>query len=125
MKRVACVLTTAVSLFAVACGNPLLGPWTACTAILIYGLNVTVVDASTGERICDATVLAVDGAFTGAFERFAFSPACSYAGAPERRGTYEVRVTKEGYQPAVVRNVRVDADECHVIPVTLTIALTR
>jgi hypothetical protein len=124
MKRVACLLTAAVCLTAAACGNPLLGP-RACTAVLIYGLNVTVVDASTGERICDATVLAVDGTFTGTFERFGSPPACSYAGAPERRGTYEVRVTREGYQPAVARNVRVDADECHVMPVTLTIALAR
>jgi hypothetical protein len=123
MKRAARLLTVAISLTSAAC-DPLVFD-RACTAILVYGLSVTVVDAATGESICDATVTAVEGTFTGTFERFGRSPTCSYAGAPERAGTYEVRVAREGYQPAVARNVRVTADECHVMGVRLTIPLAR
>jgi hypothetical protein len=105
-----------------ACHDVLTGG-RACTAILVFGLNVSVKDASTGERICDATVVAVDRSYTEVLQR---APGgCGYFGAPERPGSYEVRVSRDGYQPVVVRAVRVESDECHVIPVTLDVALPR
>ena len=96
-----------------------------CTAIAVDALTVTVTDAATGQRICDATVTATDGAFTAELRPFAFVPECSYAGPTERPGRYEVRVTRAGYASAGRAGVTVTADECHVIPVPLTITLDR
>ena len=97
----------------------------ACTAIAVPALNVIVLDSSTGDRICDATVLAVEGSFSGVLDPFPAGPTCSYSGPHERPGVYEVSVTKAGYQPAAERNVRVTADECHVITRQITVTLSR
>ena len=94
-----------------------------CTAIAVDAMTVTVTDAATGQRICDATVIAIDGAFSADLRPFASGPECSYSGPTERAGRYEVRVTRSGYETAVRRDVTVTADECHVIPVLLSFAL--
>ncbi len=96
-----------------------------CTAVAVQALNVTVLDAASRQRICDATVVAVDGAFLATLRSFGAEADCFYAGPTERAGVYEVRVSKPGYQPETVSNVRVAEDECHVIPVQLTISLSR
>lgn len=96
-----------------------------CTAIAVDAMTVTVVDAASGQRICDATVTAVDGAFTAELREFAFGPECNYSGPTERPGRYEVRVNRAGYAPAVRAGVNVTADECHVIPVPVTVTLVR
>ena len=96
-----------------------------CTAVAVQSLNVTVLDAASGQRVCDATVVASEGAFQETLRSFGTEADCVYAGPTERAGVYEVRVSKAGYQPASVSNVRVGEDECHVIPVKLTISLSR
>ena len=80
---------------------------------------MTVTDAATGQRICDATVTATDGAFSTELRPFGLGPDCSYSGPTERAGRYDVRVTRSGYETALRRDVTVTADECHVIPVRL------
>jgi hypothetical protein len=94
-----------------------------CTAIAVDALVVTVVDGASGQRLCDATVIVIDGAFTQALRPFPAVTECTYSGPTERAGQYEVRVTRSGYIPATMTNVRVTADECHVIPVRLTVTL--
>jgi hypothetical protein len=94
-----------------------------CTAIAVDALVVTVVDSASGQRLCDATVIVIDGAFTQALRPFPTVTECTYSGPTERPGQYEVRVTRSGYVPATMTNVRVTADECHVIPVKLTVSL--
>ena len=97
-----------------------------CTTIAVQAITLTVVDGASGQRICDATVTAVDGSFSQGLPPFPGSaPDCTYSGPTERAGTYEVRVSRAGYQPATASNVRVAADECHVIPVRLTVTLNR
>ena len=96
-----------------------------CTAIAVDALTVTVADAASGQRVCDATVTAVDGAFSAELREFALGPDCSYSGPTERPGRYEVRVTRAGYEAAVRSGVNVTADECHVIPVLVTVNLIR
>ena len=97
-----------------------------CTAIAVSSLNVTVRDSATGARICDATVVARVGGESHELMAFAHDPqSCSYAGPWERAGTFEVRVERAGYEAAAVSGVRVTADECHVIPVQLTVDLGR
>lgn len=106
-------------------GPMLPGDPRACTAVAVQALNVTVLDAVSQQRLCDATVIAVDGAFQETLRSFGTEASCVYAGPTERAGLYEVRVSKAGYAPATLSNVRVAEDECHVIPVQLTISLSR
>jgi len=94
-----------------------------CTAIAVDALVVTVVDSASGQRLCDATITVIDGAFTQELRPFPAVTECTYSGPTERAGQYEVRVTRSGYVPATMTNVRVTADECHVIPVKLTVSL--
>ena len=96
-----------------------------CTAIAVDALTVTVLDAESGQRVCDARVTAIDGAFSEDLRAFGPAPDCSYSGPTERSGRYEVRAGRSGYATAVRSDVRVTADECHVIPVPVTVSLTR
>ena len=96
----------------------------ACTAIAVSSLNVTVRDAATGARVCDATVTAIQGAEQFELMRFPQPPdACAYSGPWERPGVFELRVDRAGYESAAVSGIRVSADECHVIPVAVTVDL--
>jgi hypothetical protein len=91
-----------------------------CTAIAVSSLNVTVRDTATGQSVCDAEVTALQGNDTYALRR---TGDCRYAGPEERSGVFELRAVRAGYQAASRGNVRVDRDECHVIPVALTVDL--
>jgi hypothetical protein len=96
-----------------------------CTLIAVSSLNVTVRDLATSQRVCDATVTAALAGTSYELRRSGTAEACTYAGPEERAGTFEVRVSRAGYDAASASNVRVAADECHVIPVQLTIDLRR
>jgi hypothetical protein len=96
-----------------------------CTLQAVSSLNVTVRDAATSQRICDATVVA-----TLQDVRYELRPSgpaelCTYSGPEERAGSFMVEVTKTGYQSAAAQNARVTADECHVIPVLVTFDLRK
>jgi hypothetical protein len=92
-----------------------------CTAIAVSSLIVTVRDASTGARLCDAAVIAIhEGRTTQALERVGD---CAWAGPWEVPGEFEVVVTRTGYEARRVTGIRVTADECHVIPVQLSVDL--
>jgi hypothetical protein len=117
-------LLLATSLALVGCDNPT--EPRVCTAIAVDAIVVTVVDASSNQRICDAAVVAVDGSFRAELRPFPGSPPeCTYSGPTERAGTYEVRVSQPGYEPVSQTGIRVTADECHVIPVRVTIQMRR
>jgi hypothetical protein len=96
-----------------------------CTAVAVDAIVVTVVDGASNQRICDATVTAVDGSFSEVLRPFPAGTECTYSGPTERAGLYEVRVARAGYAPTTTSNVRVTRDECHVIPVRLTVTLNR
>jgi hypothetical protein len=97
-----------------------------CTAIAVSSLNVTVRDQATAQHICDATVVAVRGGVPYELRRAGSGTpeGCTYAGPEERAGTFEVSVTRGGYETATAR-AQVSADECHVIPVQVTIDLRK
>jgi hypothetical protein len=97
-------------------------PGVVCTAIAVSSLNVTVRDIATGASVCDAKVTAIQSGTTHALRE---TGDCRYAGPYEQDGIFEVRAEKAGYIPASFVNVRVTKDECHVIPVQLTIDLPR
>ena len=92
-----------------------------CTAIAVSSLAVTVRDAVTAQPVCDARVVALQGGTTYELRPLGEATGCTYSGPEERSGLFDVRVTKAGYEDAAVTNVRVTADECHVIPVQLTV----
>jgi hypothetical protein len=100
-------------------------PGGVCTAQFVYGLAVTVQDKATGQRICDAQVTAVSGSYRETLQPRGPAADCTYAGAGEREGVYELSAAKAGYIPATKDNIRVGADECHVIPVRVTLELDR
>lgn len=93
-----------------------------CTAEYVYGLSITVVDGA-GERVCDATVVARDGEYEETLESFGPAEDCTYVGAGERAGTYEVTASRPGDHDAVESDIVVDDDVCHVSPQARTITL--
>jgi len=112
-------LVTATLASMVGCyeGNP--SDPIVCTAQFVYGLNVTVRDQSTGlPQADDATLTLREGSYeeivTDSWDGSTLS------GAGERAGTYGVVVEHAGYQMWTRDGVAITADECHVIPVSLT-----
>jgi hypothetical protein len=97
----------------------------ACTAQFVFGLSVTVQGVDSGQRICDAEVIAVEGSYHETLRSFGPSESCTYPGAGERPGVYEIRASKEGFRLATVADVRVGSDPCHVIPVPVTLVMAR
>ena len=94
-----------------------------CTTQFVYGLNVIVLDESTGNPIFqDIEVKAVDGTYQEVLE---LVPGLEYVfvGAGERSGTYVVTITKAGYQTYTSAPIVLTRDECHVIPQSLTVNL--
>jgi hypothetical protein len=122
--RAAVVITGAMST-AGCTASPSSPGGVVCTAQFVYGLAVTVKDAATNQLVCDAQVTAVSGAYRETLITFGPPDACSYAGAGERAGVYDVSASKTGYMPVLRTGVRVDADVCHVIPVRINIELSR
>ena len=95
----------------------------ACTENLAYGLTVRVTDSVTGVpagRL--ATVVAQEGAYQ---ETLLFmgdlgvADSLTFFGAAERAGTYQISVSKAGYQTWTRGGLEVLADVCHVHGVTV------
>jgi hypothetical protein len=96
-----------------------------CTAQFVYGLSVTVNDAATAQPICDAQVIVVSNNYRETLTAFPATGPCSYTGAGERAGVYDITASKAGYVAATQTGVRVEANDCHVIPVRVTLDLKR
>jgi hypothetical protein len=93
-----------------------------CPAIAVAGLDVQVLNNTTSQPICDATVTAVEGTIS---ERLVEN-ACRYQGAFERPGTYTVRAERVGFAPLELSGVRVlmNTEACpHVETVTALLRL--
>ena len=94
-----------------------------CTQEFVYGLNVIVLDATTGNPLVEGvTVEATDGSY---HETLQLVPGLEYSftGAGERVGTYTVTITKEGYQTYTSSPIIVTRNVCHVITQSLTVNL--
>lgn len=116
MKR-ALVATCAL---ACACG----APNAECTDEAVAGITAYVIDSTSGDPICDATVTLVDGSYTEtAREISPDSGNCYYAGAFERAGTYDVNVSAPNKNDVTDANVVVSQGACHVLPQTVTIEM--
>ena len=94
-----------------------------CTQQFVYGLNVVVLDAISGNPLVEGvTVHATDGSYQ---ENLFLIPGLEYsfAGAGERMGTYVITVTKDEYQTYTSSPIAVTANVCHVNPQGLTVTL--
>ncbi len=85
-----------------------------CSTEAVAGIQVTTQDAISRMQLCDAMVVVRSGTYEETLQAFPGTP-CSYAGAYERPGTYEVTVSRTGYRNATRRDIRVTQDECHVV----------
>ena len=105
------------------------GTRTSCTGELRLSVNASVVDATSGRAICNATVVARDGAFQEALIRrggadASAESACIYVGVGERKGVYSVDVVAPGYESAA-RTVTVSrSNGCHVMGEHIDVRLT-
>lgn len=93
-----------------------------CPAVATAGLTVEVSNAVTGQAVCDAGVTATDGSYT---ERLV-QASCTYVGAFERPGSYQVRAERAGFVSKQVGPVQVAMENgrCpHVRGVRVTIPL--
>ena len=95
-----------------------------CTTEAVSGIHVTLTDALSHNPVCDATVMLKGG--NGYSETMTAQPGnpCSYAGAFERPGSYEVDVSHPRYRPATRRDVTVDQDSCHVVTQQVALELS-
>jgi hypothetical protein len=78
----------------------------------------------TGKPICDAVVVVHDGDFAETLPSTPGDTAgqCHYFGPIERKGTYTIEAAAHGLV-ATAANVKVSADQCHVMPKDVTLTL--
>lgn len=112
------LVVSAVTFIFSSCG--LIFDGAVCTAVFVYGLNVTVVDEN-GDPVSGATLTLTEGDYSEVMEEL--RPG-EYAGAGERRGTYTLAVEADGFEPVTIEDIVIDADACHVIPVARDVTLT-
>lgn len=109
---------------ATGCGG--LPDGTACPAIAAANFTVTVTDQTTGARICDATVSALDTSSGSSMNLMAFGGAtdCTYSGGfYERPGTFTLTASKSGYLSTTQPNVVVTKGTCNVMSVQVSLKL--
>lgn len=115
-------LVSLVALFLIGCPSVMDG--VICTEIFVYGLNVTVTDGN-GDPVSGATLTLVEGDYTEIMiEIDPMGQLGVYVGAGERAGTYSLTIEADGFALVTIDDIAIDADECHVIPVGLTLSLT-
>lgn len=78
-------------------GEPDPGPENNCPTFPVAGIEVIVRDDA-GARVCDATVVATDGAFEEILQvADGAGPNCFYFGVFERAGAYAVTISADGF----------------------------
>jgi hypothetical protein len=124
VKRLTVVLVLATAAVASGCFDQVQTP---CTPDRRLGLEILVVNGQTGAHICDATVVARDGAYSETLvgRSDARVSGCLHVGAAERSGTYSVLAEAVGFSPSTASNVRVPVSEdgCHVRTIRVEIRL--
>ena len=97
----------------------------ACPAIAAASLGVTVLDAVSSARICDATVTANDGTTSYTLMAGGDTSNCTYVGPFERAGTFSITVTRAGYLMGQKTGVVVTKGVCNVTQQNVTVSLTK
>lgn len=113
----------ALVLVAGAVSSVACGPTTvSCTTEARASFVVHVEDAKTSSAICDARVTASDASQTWTLHTYG-PPDCSYTGVYEQPGTFQITVSKAGYQEDKT-TVVVNSDTCHVITKDVSVKLS-
>jgi hypothetical protein len=121
MKKIFLLLAFTSFLLAMTCDDD---DEVYCTQEAKAGLNITVKNAVTNEFLTTGvTVIAQDGLYTETLEQFSNDQVAVFLEACERLGTYNLTVSKEGYQTFTSEPIVVTEDVCHVIPEQLTVEL--
>lgn len=93
-------------------GAPPDGSLPACPAVAIAGLHVVVTNASSGARLCDASVTATQGSYSEVLTAVGTDvETCAFQGVFSTGGAFEVRATRPGFEPAEA-TATVEADGC-------------
>jgi hypothetical protein len=92
----------------------------ACTMMYVYGVSAEATNAQTGATITNATLTLRDGNYIEVMQ--SITPG-EFFGAGERPGTYSLTAQASGFQGVTVENIVVKSDPCHVIPVTVQVAM--
>ena len=117
-----------IALFCVVAGSGCGLGATACPDLAAANFTVTVLDAATSQRICDATVTATETSTgtTMSLSSFGGSADCTYSGGfYERAGTFSLTAQKSGYLAITQSGVTVVKGQCNIIGVPLTLKLTK
>lgn len=93
-----------------------------CNEQFVFGINVTLIDATTSNKITTGVTLSIkDGNYEETL--MTHDSIDSFWGAGERPGNYIITVTSNNYQTYVSNPIQVLSDECHVITEILEITL--
>ncbi len=103
-----------------ACGLP---TNTECTDEAVAGIDVSVIDSSSGNPICDATIVITDGTYSETLHETSTDTSCSYSGAYERAGTYDLVASAPNKTNVTQTGIVVMAGACHVLPQSITIEM--
>jgi hypothetical protein len=121
MKKIILFLVLSPILWAFQCDD---NDDVICTTEAKAGLNIIVKDALSGEILSEGvTVIAQEGDYSETLQLLTWDNSAVFLGAWERKGTYDVIVTKDGYQTFTSAPITVTADICHVIPVEFTVEM--
>ncbi|MFI0429820.1 carboxypeptidase-like regulatory domain-containing protein [Mariniflexile sp. HMF6888] len=116
------ILLAVLSICFISCKTDDAPDSTVCTEQFVYGLNITLKDATTSNIInSDVEVIATDGNHQETLMTGYGSD--SFFGAGERPGTYIVTVTSPNYQTFTSDPITLISDKCHVIPKTFEFSL--
>lgn len=114
MRRIALSVTALVSLISLTACE---GPGQNCDLMAVSSVGLTLVDINTGEGIVGADVqYQVDGGELKDCE--SWSEDNEYTCGVEEDGEFLILVDAEGYTSIEIETL-VEADVCHVIPVSL------
>jgi hypothetical protein len=116
VRLIVCALATLLSLASCGIFEPV-----ACTANVEWGLRVSPINLLGGAPVTEGLSGSIEeGPYT---EELVVSSGNLW-GASERAGNYAVTVSASGFEPWMMRNVRVSEGRCHVITTELTAELT-
>lgn len=121
MKKLLLVLFCVPLLLAATCEDD--DDTVPCPIENVYGLYVEVVDAVTGENVPIVHVSIVEGDYSNTLNLEPGSDPPVYRGALERPGTYQLTVTKQGYQTHTAVVV-LEQDRCGVVQQRLLVELS-
>lgn len=118
MKKILLLLCASVLLMSHTCTDDDGRYWHdyPCTEEARAGLNVSVsLDGNSNVTAEGIVVTARDGNYIeDLYPNIPDTP--NFSGAYERSGNYIITVSKQGFGTFVSNPIRVDRDECHVIP---------